>query len=186
VEVPCPDDCVYLLGAHAGGWDGRTTERERDHRRVAPFLGPLSEAQQQLFVASLAGLAQIAAARRDVDDRVVAQAVAALRQTAETRVKGVLYEHQAEDVRAQALLLDLKPLYERRDESGNVTRPPDADLVAVLRALEGAVSVTLAERAAPAAFLETAARVAGELVEMSGDEASQEGAAQSPRIILPE
>jgi hypothetical protein len=184
--VPCPDDCAYLLGTHAGAWEGRTTERERDHRRIAPFLGPLSEAQQQLFVASLAGLSGIAAARRDVDDRVVAQAIAALRQTAETRAKGVLYEHQAEDVRAQALLLDLKPLYERRDESGNVSRPADADLVAVLRALEESISATLAERAAPAAFLETATRVAGELVEMADDEAGQERVVPSPRIILPD
>jgi hypothetical protein len=188
VAVPCPDDCTFLVGAHAAGWQGRTTERERDQRRIGPFLAPLSDTQAQLFLASLAGLVDSASRQRDADDRLMAEAVVTLRKTADTRGKGILYDHQAEDVRAQAVVLELNEIFERRDESGAVARPREADVASALRAVEEALSATIAENAGPTAFLETAERVVSELAQATDggdDEEQEEEPAEAPRIILP-
>lgn len=74
-EIACPEDCVYLGGVHAGPWEGRTTERDRDARRLAGFLAPLSESQQQLTMLALKGAAALAARDEQVDDRLLAEAV---------------------------------------------------------------------------------------------------------------
>jgi hypothetical protein len=162
-EIACPEDCVYLAGAHAGPWEGRTTEKDRDARRLARFLAPLSEGQQQLMLLSLKGVAALAARRQQVDDRLLVEAVSTLRRTTETRQKGILYEHQADDARAQALVIELADLFQIRDPSGRAATPSDSDLLAALKALEGAIAATAAEAAGPRAFLETATRVTADL-----------------------
>ena len=177
VEIACPEDCVYLGGVHAGSWEGRTTERERDARRLAGFLAPLTDSQQQLMMLALKGAAALAAHDEQVDDRLLAEAVSTLRRTAETRQKGILYEHRAEDSRAQALVVGLADLFQIRDPSGRVTTPSDSDLLATLKALAGAVGATLAEAAGPRAFVETAARVTAAL--------SFDAPAESSRLIVP-
>lgn len=157
VEIDCPADCVYLTGEHAHGWEGRETERKRDLRRVAPHIQALSEAQARLFFLTLAGLSGIRS-RRELDDRLLGQAVAALRKTAETRGRGILYEHPAEDLRAQGLLQELRGLFETREEGRSVA-PDDRDLLAVLGALEASLGATLREEAGATAFLDTAVRL---------------------------
>ena len=93
VEIDCPPDCAFLDGAHAGAWDGRSADRDRDARRIGPFLEGLTEAQGRLVLLSLVGTTAIRARRRDFDDRLFLEAVQALRKTVETREKGILYEH---------------------------------------------------------------------------------------------
>jgi len=56
-----PADCAYLDGAHAGAWEGRSADRNRDARRVGPFLEGLSEAQGRLVLLSLVGVTAIRA-----------------------------------------------------------------------------------------------------------------------------
>jgi hypothetical protein len=85
VEIDCPPDCVFLDGAHAGAWEGRAADRDRDARRVGPFLEGLSEAQGRLVLLSLVGITAIRARRREIDDRLLLEAVRALRKTVETR-----------------------------------------------------------------------------------------------------
>jgi hypothetical protein len=160
VEIRCPEDCVYLSGAHAGSWEGRETERNRDARRLAPFLERLSEGQGRIFLFALVGMSSLRARHAALDDDLLHEAVTALRKTAETRARGVLYEHPPDDLRAAGLVSDLRGLFEAKDASGRVTAPADADLAAVLQALEGAIAACRAERGSPALFLETAARVA--------------------------
>jgi hypothetical protein len=162
VEIDCPDDCTWL-GGHAGTWEGRETERTRDLRRLAPSLERLSDPQARLFFLSLVGLTSLRAGRRDLGDALLLEAVAALRKTVETREKGILYEHPAEDLRAQGLVHELSSLFEAKDEEGAAHAPADADLLAVLRALEGALLEVAREGAGPTAFLDTAARLAGRL-----------------------
>ena len=162
VEIDCPDDCTWL-GAHAGTWEGRETERTRDLRRLAPSLERLSDAQARLFFLSLVGLTGLRAGRRDLGDALLLEAVAALRKTVETREKGILYEHPADDLRAQGLVHELSRLFEAKDEEGAAHAPADADLLAVLRALEGALHEVAREGAGPTTFLDTAARLAGRL-----------------------
>lgn len=165
VEIACPEDCVYLSGGQAGAWEGRETERRRDLMRVAPHIQSLSEAQSRLFFLTLVGVHGIRGSRRELDDPLLAQAVAALRKTVETRDRGVLYDHQPEDLRAQGVLVELKGLYEAKDEEGRTTSPPDRDLLSVLIALEAALGQTLKERAGPTAFLDTAARLVARMGE---------------------
>jgi len=163
VEIDCPPDCVFLDGAHAGAWEGRSAERDRDARRVGPFLEGLSEAQGRLVLLSLVGVTAIRARRRELDDRVLREAVAALRKTVETREKGILYEHQAEDARAQGLAHELAELFEARDAEGQAHAPADRDLAIALARLERAIEATAREDESAHAFLDTATRLAARL-----------------------
>jgi hypothetical protein len=161
VEIDCPSDCVWLDGAHAGSWDGRETERRRDTRRLGPHLQRLSPAQADLFFLALVGLAGLRARRRDLDDALLADALGALRKTVDTRQRGILYDHQADDLRAQGLVLELRGLFQARDAEGRSTAPDDRDLGAVLGALEGALADVMREKAGGTAFLDTARRLVG-------------------------
>jgi len=161
IEIDCPEDCVWL-GAHAGAWEGRETERTRDLRRLAPHLEGLSDPQARLLFLSLVGVTALRG-RRALDDELLLEATAALRKTVETREKGILYEHPAEDLRAQGLVPELRGLFEAKDEQGIARAPADKDLLAVLRALEGALGDVAREGAGPATFLDTAARMAARM-----------------------
>jgi hypothetical protein len=163
VEIDCPDDCVYLTGAHAGAWDGRETERRRDLRRFAAHLSVLDERQLGLFFLTLSGLAGLRARHRDLNDRLLHSALQALRRTVETREKGVLYEHVPDDARAAGLAHDLAGLFEARSDSGQPVAPADRDLAAVLKVLDDALHDALREAAGPLEFLDSVTRLAGRL-----------------------
>ena len=163
VEIDCPPDCAFLDGAHAGAWEGRSADRDRDARRVGPFLEGLSEAQGRLVLLSLVGVTAIRARRRELDDRLLLEAVQALRKTVETREKGILYEHPAADARAQALAHELGELFEAKDAEGRSHAPADRDLREALSRLERAVAATLREGESGHAFLDSATRLAARL-----------------------
>ena len=160
MEIACPDDCVWL-GAHASSWDGRETEHARDVRRLAPHLQGLSEGQARLFFLALVGLTALRARRPDLSDHLLHEAVVALRKTVETRERGILYDHPAEDLRAQSLVHELRSLFEAKDTAGTAHARDDRDLRAVLTSLQSSLEECLRERSGPAAFLETAERLAG-------------------------
>jgi len=176
VEIACPADCVWLDdGAHAAGWDGRETERRRDARRLGPHLQRLSREQTDLFFLALVGLGALRARRRDLDDTLLSAAVGALRKTVETRQRGILYDHQAADLRAQGLLLELRGLFEAKDEEGRPVAPSDGDLGPVLAALEGALADVRREGVGGTEFLDTVRRVVG---------APGPSSAPEPRLVL--
>jgi hypothetical protein len=162
IEIDCPHDCAFLIGAHAGAWDGRETERARDQRRLAPSLQGLTDGQAQLLLVAIVGLDRLRSDRRHLDDRLVLDAVRALRKTLETRGHGILYDHSAEDLRAEALLHELRGLFESKDAQGRPVSPDDADLLAALRSLEALVDRTLRE-GGRSEFLEMASRIASDL-----------------------
>jgi hypothetical protein len=162
IEIACPEDCAYL-GAHAGGWEGRETERTRDLRRLLPHLERLSDGQARLLFMALVGITAIRSRRRGLDDALVLEAAATLAKTVETRQKGILYEHPPRDLRAQGLVHELGRLFEAKDDEGTVHAPADGDLLAALRALVGALQDAVREGNGPTAFLDTAARVAGQV-----------------------
>lgn len=163
VQIDCPDDCVYLTGAHAPAWEGRETERRRDARRFAPHVQQLEEPQLKLFFVALLGIGGLRARHRELDDHLLHSALDAFVHTLETREKGVLYEHAPDDLRAAAVLRDLQGLFESRSEAGQPVAPRDHDLLAVLGVLSGALHDTLREQAGPTAFLDTLTRLAGRL-----------------------
>jgi hypothetical protein len=162
IEIDCPSDCVYLTGAHAPAWEGRETERVRDMRRIAPYVQGFSETQGHLLTIALVGLGGIRSRHRDLSDRLLLDAVVALRKTQETRGHGILYDHAAEDLRAQGLVGDLRRLFEAKDEAGKIVTPDDADLLKVLLGLEAAIGGALREGGS-ADFLDTVARIADQM-----------------------
>jgi len=178
VEIDCPPTCVYLTGAHAPAWEGRETERRRDARRVLPYIQELSEPQARLFFLALVGVLAIRARRPDLDDALLEKAVETLRRTVETRTRGVLYEHQAEDARAQGLIQDLRQMFESKDEGGRTLAPDDRDLLPALAALATGLKQTLEEREGPTAFLDTTARLVGRMQASAPD-------AKQPLIVEP-
>lgn len=161
VEIDCPRDCVWL-GAHAGAWGGRETERLRDQRRLGPHVERLSQAQAQLLLVAFVGIDGLRAQRRELGDRLLLDAVRALRKTVETRGHGILYDHAAEDVRAQGLVSELRGLFEAKDEADRSVAPDDRDLLPALAALESIVEATLREGGSEE-FMAMAGRIAGEL-----------------------
>ncbi len=169
MEIACPDDCVWL-GAHAPSWEGRETERARDIRRLAPHLQGLTEGQARLFFLALVGLTGLRARRPDLTDHLLHEAVVALRKTVETRERGILYEHSAEDLRAQGLVPELRGLFETKGASGTSHAPDDRDLLALLKSLQSSLEECRREQAGETAFLDTGARVAGRAVPASRPE----------------
>jgi hypothetical protein len=151
---------VYLTGAHAAGWEGRETERNRDARRLAPHAEGLTADQGGLFLLGIATLHRLSAGGAR-DDRLVLQAVSTLRSTVETRTKGILYEHQAQDARAQVLAAALDEALAGSQEERRA--PPDRDLLAALSALEACITATLREGPGSSTFLEMAGRIASRL-----------------------
>jgi hypothetical protein len=162
VLVACPPDCAYLTGAHAAAWEGRETEKRRDSRRLAPYLEGLSAGALRVFVITLAGLAVIRKQRPEATDATLLAALAALRKTVETRIRGILYEHPPEDLRAMDLLRELRSLFEPKDEDGRQVSPADEDLLAALTALESCLEEVRSEGLQPTAFLDIAVRLMGQ------------------------
>jgi hypothetical protein len=162
IEIDCPADCGYLTGAHAPAWAGRETERVRDMRRIAPYVQGFSETQGHLFTIALVGLDAIRGRHRELSDRLLIDAVGALRRTLETRGHGILYDHAAENLRAQGLVPELRSLFEAKDEAGKLVTPDDADLLKVLLGLEAAVAAAIRE-GGTTDFLDTATRIADQM-----------------------
>lgn len=160
VEIDCPSDCVYLTGTHAGAWDGRESQTKREARRLALHLQDLSERELELFFLALMGVAGIRRTRKDLTDALLFQAVTALRGTLETLRAGILYEHQAEDLRAQGIVEELKELLAKEEDDGGQA-PSAAEQLAVLRALETCGQAYAKETTGPTSFLDAAVRLTG-------------------------
>jgi hypothetical protein len=175
VEIDCPEDCVYLKGAHAPAWEGRETERKRDLNRLAPFIGALTEAQAQLFFATLAGIHGIRS-RAEFEDRTLAEAVQALLRSASTRSHGLIYEHPAQDPLAARVVLELKEFWQGLTKGDPLEIP---ELPKVLEALASALESAQKEHAGPRTFLDTATR----LVRRHGLTVAPPR--EEPRIVLP-
>jgi hypothetical protein len=179
VQIACPDDCVYLSGSHAASWEGRETERQRDGRRIGPHIEQLTEDQGRLFLGTLVGLTDLRARRRDLDDRLLLEAVATYTKTLETREHGLLYEHQADDLRVQGVVNELTEMFAPRDHQAGGAAPKDRDLLAVLRAIGAALAAATKEAAGPTAFLDSASRLASRLAQAGPP------VEDAPRIVVP-
>jgi hypothetical protein len=123
------------------------------------MLTGLSEAQARLLFLGLVGLVGLRGRRRDLDDRLFGEALGALVKTVETREKGILYEHQTGDARAQVLVHDLAGIFEAEDEAGRRSAPADHDLAVVLRALRAGLAGSTPDT--PTAFVDAVVRIVG-------------------------
>jgi hypothetical protein len=156
VEIQCPDDCPYLTGSHAPAWDGRETERRRDLRTLGPHARELSEDESQLFFASLICLHERDSKGAGLTDAKVRRALETLEGTARTRSHGLIYEHPAEDVEAQAIASELTAFWKRLTEKDPFETK---ELTKVLTALLGAVVDAEKAAAGPRTFLEMVERL---------------------------
>ncbi|HWX24374.1 MAG TPA: hypothetical protein VN083_05000 [Vicinamibacteria bacterium] len=155
VEIDCPEDCVYLKGGHAPAWEGRETERKRDLNRLAPYIGALTEAQAQLFFATLAGIHEIRS-RGELEDRTLAEAIQTLARSASTRSHGLIYEHAAGDPLAARVVLELKEFWQGLTKGDPLEIP---ELAKVLEAFASALEGAQKEHEGPRTFLDAATRL---------------------------
>ncbi|MCU0241714.1 MAG: hypothetical protein MUF51_04760, partial [Vicinamibacteria bacterium] len=96
---------------------------------------------------------------RHLSDAVLHAAVVTLRKSAETRERGILYEHRAEDEGIQTVVLALRHAFAEHAAEGRVTEPSDQDLLPVLRALDQALAECMKTESDDQAFLGSAARL---------------------------
>lgn len=167
VEIACPEDCVYLTGAHAAAWEGRVTEHERDMRRLAPFVQELSDDAARLVFLALTGVGALGSRDVSLDDARLADALATLAKTCDTRDSGLVYEHRADDPRVQAVVDELEALLHASPETadgsaGDWPRPAarSGDVASAVKAMAAAVAAARRENAGDRAFVETAERLA--------------------------
>jgi hypothetical protein len=152
VEIDCPPGCIYLQGSHAPAWEGRETERRRDLKWLAPYVGALKEEEAQVFFATLIGIDEIHRRHQELTDESLGAALSTLRQTLKTRAQGLIYDHPAEGVLAQLVVNDLLAFWKRFSEKEPLETP---GLGKVLEAIAKAIE---ADRTG-APFLETVSRL---------------------------
>lgn len=159
VEIACPATCVYLEHAHRHPAAAVKRQQESDFAVLIGALGRVSEQQLQLFFLLQATILRFKPEGfYRVTDLDVAEATGALAATLETAQRGVLYEHQAGSVVADALRRELKTLLEKVGR-GSGSRF-DREAAQVLRGIErGARHETLGPGVGAADYLSVVARV---------------------------
>ena len=157
-EIRCPDDCPYLHGEHDPRWEpsGRRTEDLRFLSRFAqlsreqvPFL---------IFFHSL-----LIRASRDLpgglSDRELAMVAGTLGRTYQTLSKGIVYQHQSEDLKLQGVIARLGEVLAHRHEIPDVPSASDADVLAVLMNTQSAIETQKGGDDAQKSYIDIAERV---------------------------
>lgn len=113
VEINCPTSCSYLESAQRHPAAAVKRQQEHDITTLTTALGRVSERQLQLFFLIQSFISRFrpataAGVGESLIDADVAEAAGALAATYETASRGVLYEHQANAIGAEALRRELK------------------------------------------------------------------------------
>jgi hypothetical protein len=111
-----------------------------------------------LFFHLTGGIVRLRRQTHGLDDAALLESLEALLKTAETVSRGILYEHEPETLRGQALMPELRPLLEPPGPDGGPYPLGADDRVAVLQRLVGSLRATRAEAQAATAFLDTLTR----------------------------
>jgi len=158
VDIPCPDDCTYLVSAREHPAAVVKRRQDRDVAILLPTIQTLNERQYQLFF-----LLQSVIARFEPDglaklvDDDVAEAAGVLASTLETASRGVIYEHPARSPAAQQLVGAVKAfLAEIRQRGATVY---DGEVCLVLRAIERGARETRKATPGDDAYLALMARL---------------------------
>jgi hypothetical protein len=109
-------------------------QQEQDVAVLMGALGPLSEAQLQIFFLAHALIARFKPDGARLTDRDVADAAGALASSYETASRGVLYEQPAPSPASEALRRELKTLLTKVAGEGGARI--ERELAAVLRGIE--------------------------------------------------
>lgn len=159
VEIACPETCVYLQAAQRHPAAVVRRQQEVDLLALMTALGRVSEPQLQLFFLMQSVIARFKPEGfvRLLDDDV-AEATGALASTLETAGRGVLYEHRATSVVADALRRELTTLVDEVGRGGGSRFEREA--AEVLRGIErGARHDTPGIGAGPQDYLSLVGRV---------------------------
>jgi hypothetical protein len=146
VEIRCPPTCPYLSSSRAHPAAVVQRRLERDLGFFLPIMQELSRTQYELVLFFQAAVHKAAeGASPALRDEDVVQAAGALAATFETAGKGLIYEHQAQSVPAQRLLLALRRTFQ--ETLGNRASDPriERDAAVALRRIETAASRAAAE-----------------------------------------
>ncbi len=163
VELACPATCIYLEHAHRHPAASVKRQQESDLAVLVAALGRVSEAQLQLFFLIQASILKFHATTRTAGttgmvDADVAEAVGAVAATFETAARGVVYEHHAQSMTAEALRRELTTVLQEVGRGGGSRFEREA--AEVLRGIErGAAHETLPPGAGPLDYVSLVARV---------------------------
>jgi hypothetical protein len=158
VEIRCPADCVHLTAARQHPAAAVKRQHESDLRTLMTALGPMSEAQLQLFF-----LLQSYLLRTPADglvrpvDAEVADAANALAATLDTASRGVIFQHRAETVNGQRLATELQAVLQEAGKGGGSRFEREA--ASVLRAVAAAAGQPAGKPVSSCAYLDLVARV---------------------------
>ena len=138
VEIRCPADCGWLKAARAHPPAVQQRQQEHDANLVVPLIRGLDDGGYAVLMACLPAAV---AFRNEADppplDSDLQAAAAALAATAETAIRGVLYEHQPDTPVAARLVRAMSAPLADASEAG-VPRL-DASTAAAMRRVEDAV-----------------------------------------------
>lgn len=159
VEIRCPESCPWLQAARAHPHAAQQRQQEQDSALVVPLIRELSD---ESYAVLMACLQAAVAARRDAVprplDEDLQQAAAALAATAETALRGVLYEHQPDSPVANRLARAMSAPLAEATQAG--APPLERPTIEALRRLEGVLKAyRRAGPPAPDAFFDFLERV---------------------------
>ena len=191
-EIACPPDCGYLAGASAHPPAVERKQRQRDFDFAMPMVQRLSDPAYRLLI-TLQDLVRRYAptALPPLVDADVAEAARALASTLETAAKGIIFEHQAQSLPAQRLLVEWRALLTHLSRTPSTAF--DREAATALRRIEEACGRAGAQLPGGAtAYLEFLQRLPelsspppvgiGDAPEAAGATAEPDG---GPRLILP-
>jgi hypothetical protein len=114
-------------------------------------------------------------------DHDIAEAAAALAATAETAVRGVIYEHRPSSASAARLASAMKTVLSEARASGGT--PFDRDAAIVLRRVEAAAREVLAGGSSGRTFVDWINRIVARTADNEAPQAQHPD--EGPRLILP-
>jgi hypothetical protein len=183
VEIPCPNDCVYLAAAREHPAAATLRQQEHDLRFLAELMRDLSERQSQvLFLLATWLLRYNPPQLQALIDDDIAEAAGALASTFETASRGVIYEHQPASLAAARLATALKAVLGEAGKGAPSSFERDAAVV--LRRLEEAArSLHAVDEPNRRALLDLLGRM---IRRPDGDAPSDDPEAPEPsRLIVP-
>ena len=158
VEIDCPPSCGWLKAARAHPHAAQQRQQEQDAALVVPLIRGLDDGGYAVLMACLPAAV---ASRSTMDpaplDADLQAAAAALAATAETAMRGVLYEHQAETPVAARLARAMSAPLAEAAEAG--VKRLDASTAAAMRRVEEAVKEFRRSASAPDSYMAFLARV---------------------------
>jgi hypothetical protein len=131
-EIACPPDCVYLASARVHPPAVAMRQRQSDVSLLVRSMQDLSDHQANLLLLTLQSIDRYQPGdfHRLLDQDVV-EATEALAATLETATRGLIYEHRAQSLPAERLVVALKQVL--AEARGNAGTKFDRDAAAVLR-----------------------------------------------------